>query len=54
MDQKHNLYDMQQRNLKKEHEMRHETELDFLKSRFNQKLQLVKDKIEQDNNQMIE
>jgi hypothetical protein len=45
MEQKHNLFDMQLKNLKKEQEMRHETELDFLKSRFNQKLQLIKDKI---------
>lgn len=54
MDQKHNLFDMQNRNLKKEHENRQETELDFIKSRFNQKFLLVKDKIEQDNNQLME
>lgn len=46
IDQKHNLFDMQTKNLKKDHEMRHDTELDFIKSRFNQKFQLVKDKIQ--------
>lgn len=54
MDSKHNLFDMQLRNLKKEHEMRHEKELDFIKDRFRKKMTLMKDKIEQENSQLLE
>jgi hypothetical protein len=45
---------MQIRNLKNDHEMRHEKEIEFVKERFRAKHQLVMDKIEEENNQLIE
>jgi len=54
MDQKSNLLDMQLRNLKHEHETRHEKELEYVKNRFASKLKLVKDRIDDENVQLIE
>ena len=45
---------MQIRNLKNDHELRHEKEIEYVKERFRAKHQLVMDKIEEENNQLIE